>query len=283
VATKTFILSFILLLLLLKTAAAAGPEFEFIRYPDKVNTAEKFEFTVKIKNLVPSMGYSLKAIGGEGLKEVQTLNEETQKWLNYTSAWTEFQLFSPDEGGILQVVLAARFKTETAEGENVLGLRLRDRNTDKNYDSQTVFINVIKLTPTPTPEPTRKPTATAKPTPTFKPIANADNNIRTPTPTLQYRNDIFGVIDDNGETIINAEDDKLDLNNPQHFTDARAEFAEDNGKGNNDNENGKLAERKKIFPGIFLGTGGLCFLSGGIYLIIRNKKVHNLENDKQTD
>jgi len=171
----------------------AKPQINISSYPSEVVAGEPFKETVmvKLEGLVVSAVYRVKSLGGEtkefdGLKKVYTLYNS--KELAWNADWDLMPEVTADNEGKASVEILSKFYTNSTPGNNYYLIRIRKKDDDKNYDSDSVSINVLPpLTPTPTeiptPTPTFVPTATKTPSPTKTPTPPKEpTSTKTPTP-----------------------------------------------------------------------------------------------------
>lgn len=167
---------------------------------------DAFTVTASMSGAVSASAYFLKCrIGSNGssLSDGQTYNGQTTQWLDDSGsngAWIDMPQITTDGDGVWQGSVQCRIKNSASDEVKLIFIRacLNSSNScgTSFQSANSLTVNPIMPTatptliptntPTPTPEhtntptptPTRTPTPTKTPTPTVKPTA-----IATPTPT----------------------------------------------------------------------------------------------------
>lgn len=185
---KIIFLTLIVLFILFNTNTINASEIVIVNYPQSVFAGVSFDVSFQAGGLATQSGYFVKGLGGENFTKIDTYN--SGGWFQQNASWTSMPSFAPDTQGSVSGQIKVKFDPLTSSGSQQFKLRIRNSVSEDNFDSSTIFINVITPTPSPTispttsptksPSPSSSPTKSPSPKPSLIPIQTP---ITTPTPT----------------------------------------------------------------------------------------------------
>jgi hypothetical protein len=187
----SFILLFIGVIFFVPSAFAATPNILAISVDTNTPViGDQFSVTASMSGAVANGVYFFKCrIGANSssLADGQTYNNQTSQWLDDTGsngAWVDMPQITVDGGGVWQGTLQCRVKDSVNDEAKVLYIRacLNANSVCGTSFQSTQSLTLNPIMPTSTPSPTPTPTNTPTPQPTCTPTSTPIPT-RTPTPT----------------------------------------------------------------------------------------------------
>ncbi len=121
------------------------PEVTFSVEDDDLKVNQSFDVKVNIKNAKPLRDYYVKIRLGleEGkLSDGRTYNSFGDAWLADNASWTKFPVVYTASDGTESITVSAKVASGNPADTYYMGVRIRDKETEDNYDSGTQTISV---------------------------------------------------------------------------------------------------------------------------------------------
>lgn len=228
---------------------------------------DTFVIQASASGVVANAAYYLKCrIGptsGTTYTEGQTLNTQTNKWLDDTSAWIDMPQVAIGGDGQWQGSLSCRIKSSAVDEAKQLVLRAC-LNVNDACGTSFQSINFVSLSPR-SPTPTNTPTPTTTNTPTQVPTntqGGTNTPTRLPTPTVTLIQTQTTII---AATFSSVLEEKNDVE-----TTIGAVLGEEILKSNTMKQQNDVLSKKKPYITTLLFVGIGCALIAAFYAI----KIH---------
>jgi len=157
--------------------AALVPEVN-ITLDGKKFLDEKFAVKIEAKNFPVNTPFYAKLRGGidEGsMSKARTQNNDS--WLSDSESWGSFPIITTDNNGFWAGEIYGMVDGDKEAGGYKFRVRLRNKNTESNYDSQVKAIEIVKPTPVVTSVPTITLESKPRPTIDITPPSTKDGEI----------------------------------------------------------------------------------------------------------
>lgn len=158
---------------------------------------DAFTVTASMSGAISSSVYYFKCRIGpnsSSLSDGQTYNTQTAQWLDDTGsngAWIDMPQITTDGSGLWQGTLQCRIKDSASDEAKVVFIRAclnQSNSCGTSFQSaNSLSLNPVMPTSTPTPTSTPMPTSTCTPTPTPSSTptpTHTPTSTKTPTPSL---------------------------------------------------------------------------------------------------
>lgn len=214
-------------------------------YPSGIVAGQEFNVSFSASGADPLISFYAKALGGASFTDVDTKNGGS--WFQQNSAWSNMPVFTANSESTVSGSFSARFDPEISGGLQQFKIRIHNINTEANFDSDVVQVNVFAATPTPSPTPRSTPTPVPPPSSTtvnIPTVIPTPAKTYTPKPTPKPTPQILG------EQIIQT---------PKASVDPTPDFEVPKPNG------------FPVMGAVLIGLGAVC-ISAAAYLAVKKQK-----------
>ncbi len=127
------------------SSGSSDPEITFSVEGGDLKVNKSFDVKIEIKNAKPLHDYYVKirlGLSESKLTKGRTYDSFYDKWLADNKSWSKFPILYTDSSGTWDGTISAKVASGNPADTYIIGVRIRDKEMEKNYDSETQTITV---------------------------------------------------------------------------------------------------------------------------------------------